>query len=411
MSRAILTFDAGPSSLRFALFAAVDDEPALLVGGEVEGLGVRPRFKASTPRGTVYPERSWTAGDAPQSPGEAIPMVRDWVRERYPQAQVEAIGHRVVHGGEHYSAPLELDSGLIAELEQLVPLAPMRQPHNLNGIKAARESFPDALQVACFDTAFHRGHPWVNDVFAIPQHLYDEGVRRYGFHGLSYEYVVQKLSQIAPEHASGRLVVAHLGRGASMCAIRAGQSVGSSMGFSGLDGLPMATQCGQIDAGVLLYLVQEKGYSSEEIADLLYHNSGLKGLSGISDDMRELEASRSPEAAQAIDYFVFRIRRELGAMAAILGGIDALAFAGGIGENSGRIRELICTGFEWLGLEFDHHRNDVGEQVISSDRSQCRVFVIHTDDEAIIAQHSLRLLDGRRATAGNHHPVDGDGAA
>jgi len=305
---------------------------------------------------------------------------------------ITAVGHRIVHGGADFAAPTRLDDATLRKLEALIPLAPLHQPHNLKGVAAARKAFPDAVQVGCFDTAYHRGHPWVNDVFALPREWYDRGVRRYGFHGLSYEYVAGRLREIAPMHAAGRLIVAHLGNGASMCAIRDGRSVGSTMGFTALDGLPMGTRSGQIDPGVLLYLMQEHGMDAAALTDLLYRQSGLKGLSGLSNDLRTLEAAGTPEASAAIDYFVFRIRRELGAMAAILGGVDAIAFAGGIGENGVSIRERALQGFEWLGVELDSHRNRAGETVISSDRSRCRVFVIRTNEEAMIARHTMACL-------------------
>jgi acetate kinase len=254
-------------------------------------------------------------------------------------------------------------------------------------------AFPGAPQVACFDTAFHRAHPFVDDAFAIPRALYDEGVRRYGFHGLSYEYLTGRLGEIAPFHAEGRVVTAHLGSGASMCATRAGRSVASTMGFSALDGLPMGTRPGQIDPGVLLYLMQEKGIDAEALSDLLYKQSGLKGLSGVSNDMRVLSSSDDPHAKQAIDYFVFRCRREIGAMAAVLEGLDAIVFAGGIGENAPAIREYILEAMEWIGVELDLDRNRANAGIISSDRSRVRVFVIPTNEELMIARHTAELVD------------------
>jgi acetate kinase len=248
--------------------------------------------------------------------------------------------------------------------------------------------------VACFDTAFHRAHPFVDDVFALPRSYYDEGVRRYGFHGLSYEYIVGRLAQVAPLHAAGRVVVAHLGNGASMCAMRDGKSVASTMGFTALDGLPMGTRCGQLDPGVLLYLMQTKKMSAEAITDLLYRESGLKGLSGVSQDMRELEASDRIEARQAIAYFVFRIRREVGAMAAVLNGLDAVVFCGGIGENSWHVRERVMEGMEWIGVELDRDANRSNAQVVSSERSRVRVFVIPTDEEMMIARHAMGVVNG-----------------
>lgn len=399
MSGSILTLNAGSSSLKFALFEADGDAPLEQARGQVEGLGANPRMVIADPHGAVLKEEEWSAEAGPQSAKEALIHVLAWFETTYPRLRVLAVGHRIVHGGPDHAAPLTLDDRVIATLKQLSPLAPLHQPHNLTGVEAARAAFPEALQVGCFDTAFHRAHPWVNDVFAIPRQLYDEGVRRYGFHGLSYEYVTRELARIAPQHAAGRVVVAHLGSGASMCAVRDGHSVGSTMGFSPLDGLPMGTRTGQIDPGVLLYLLQDKGMSPEDLSQMLYYRSGLKGLSGgISHDMRVLEASDAPEAAQAIDYFVFRIRREVGAMAAILGGIDALVFCGGIGENAHRVRRQVASGFEWLGIELDHHRNRISETVVSSDRSRCRVFVIKTNEERMIAEHTLSLLRSHAQT-------------
>ncbi|MGH8626118.1 MAG: acetate/propionate family kinase [Gammaproteobacteria bacterium] len=395
MSESILTLNAGSSSLKFALFEPDGDTPLEQARGQIEGLGANARMVIADPHGAVLKEEHWSPEAGPHSAQEALIHVLAWFEATYPRLRALAVGHRIVHGGPDHAAPLALDDRVIAALKQLSPLAPLHQPHNLTGVEAARAAFPEALQVGCFDTAFHRAHPWVNDVFAIPRQLYDEGVRRYGFHGLSYEYVTRELARIAPQHAAGRVVVAHLGNGASMCAVRNGHSVGSTMGFSALDGLPMGTRTGQIDPGVLLYLLQDKGMSPDELSQMLYYQSGLKGLSGISHDMRALEGSYAPEAAQAIDYFVFRIRRELGAMAAILGGIDALVFCGGIGgigENAHRVRERVASGFEWLGIELDHHRNRMSETVVSSDRSRCRVFVVKTDEERMIAEHTLSLL-------------------
>ncbi len=281
---------------------------------------------------------------------------------------------------------------IVAELDELIPLAPLHQPHNLSGIAAAHVAFPDAVQIACFDTAFHRAHPWVNDTFALPRAYYDKGIRRYGFHGLSYEYISAKLKDIAPGTAAGRIVVAHLGAGASMCAIKGGRSIASTMGFSALDGLPMGTRCGQLDPAVVLYLLDHEGMTSKQIADLLYKDSGLKGLSGLSGDMRELEEAGTPEAEQAIDYFVFRIRRELGGLAASLNGLDAMVFCGGIGENSARIRRRICEDLHWIGLDVDDALNARNEVLVSTASSRAKIFVIKTDEEAMIARHTFDLI-------------------
>ncbi len=387
--RHILTLNAGSSSIKFALFEC-NSALAERVRGQVEGLGAAPHLQAAKP-GEANVDRSLSETQA-HDHASALAVVLEFLDQCVGKVAIEAVGHRVVHGGVDFCESIVLDEQKLGVLERLNLLAPLHQPHNLSGVRAADRAFPDALQVACFDTAFHRSHPWVNDVYALPRALYDEGIRRYGFHGLSYEYVTERLYQVAPMHAAGRVVVSHLGNGASMCAIRDGQSVGSSMGFTALDGLPMGTRCGQLDPGVVLYLIEEKGLSVREVEDLLYRRSGLKGLSGLSHDMRELEAAGTPEAMQAIDYFVFRIRRELGSMTAILSGLDALVFCGGIGENAWRIREGVCQGFEWLGIELDDIRNQAGEMIVSSDRSRVRVFIIHTNEEMMIARHTARLL-------------------
>ena len=287
-----------------------------------------------------------------------------------------------------------LSDTVLHDLETYVPFAPLHQPHNLAACHAARDAFPGALQVACFDTSFHRNHPWVNDTFALPREFYDKGIRRYGFHGLSYDYVSGALARIAPHLHAGRVVVAHLGNGASMCALLGGRSVASTMGFTALDGLPMGTRCGQLDPGVLLYLMDQEGMSATEISDLLYRRSGLLGLSGLSNDMRTLEAAGTPEAEQAIDYFTFRIRRELGALTAALGGLDAMVFCGGIGENSATIRDRVCQGMQWLGLELDRASNADNAQVVSTPLSRVRVLVIRTNEEIVIARAAAAHVAG-----------------
>lgn len=394
MPRHILTLNSGSSSIKFALFEGETDVVEC-IRGQIEGLGTHdPHLSAELDGRTVADEHVEAARAADHE--AALGLVMALLDNVIGRTAIEAVGHRIVHGGLEFAESVVLDGDAIAKLEKLIPLAPLHQPHNLSGVSAAHKAFADALQVACFDTAFHRSHPWVNDAYALPRALYDEGIRRYGFHGLSYEYITERMKEIAPLYEQGRVVVMHLGNGASMCAIRDGQSVGSSMGFTALDGLPMGTRCGQLDPGVVLYLLQEKGMTGEQITDLLYKQSGLKGLSGLSQDMRELEAAGTREAAQAIDYFVFRIRRELGSMAAILSGLDAVVFCGGIGEHAWRIRERICQGFEWLGIELDDIRNQAGETVVSSDRSRVRVFVINTNEEMMIARHTARLLAASR---------------
>ena len=391
MTRHVVTLNAGSSSIKFGLFAADGPVPLAMAAGVVEMLRNERRITVHDGAGHQTHRSVWSA-DVPFHT-DALRRVLAWRQAAFPAARVVAAGHRVVHGGVRYAAPVIVTDEVLAYLRTLVPLAPLHEPHNLAGITAAQEAWPHVQQVACFDTAFHRAHPFVNDVFALPRRFYDEGVRRYGFHGLSYEYVTGRLREIAPHHAAGRVVIAHLGNGASMCAVRDGQSVASSMGFTALDGLPMGTRCGQLDPGVVLYLMQEKGMDAGAIADLLYKESGLKGLSGLTHDMRELEATDTQEAREAIEYFVFRIRRELGGLAAVLKGIDAIVFCGGIGEHAWRVRERVLQGMEWIGVELDREANHVSAQVISSERSRVRVFVIPTDEEAMIARHTLAVID------------------
>ncbi len=319
-------------------------------------------------------------------------MLLDWLSDAMPKLQLAAVGHRVVHGGSTFSLPAAIDDAVIAKLESMAPLAPLHQPFNIAGIKAARAAFPGVPQIACFDTAFHSGQAFEEAAFGLPRSYFEEGIRRYGFHGLSYDYVTRQLARMAPGLADGRLVIAHLGNGASLCAVRAGRSVASTMGFSALDGLMMGTRCGAIDAGVLLYLMAEKGMDASALTQLLYRESGLKGLSGVSHDMRALEASLEPRAAEAIACFVAGIRRGIGAMAAVMGGIDALIFTGGIGEHSARIRAAATASFEWLGIRIDPARNEDGSYELSADDSPVRVFRVPTDEEAMIARHVTGLL-------------------
>lgn len=385
----ILALNAGSSSLKFVMYHAEND--AILAQGLVDRIGAEGRIQMSGPDRAALPVADRPLGDH----GQAMAAVLDSLRAAFPEARARAVGHRVVHGGTEFAGPVIVDAAVLARLEALSPLAPLHQPHNIAGIRAAIAAFPGIPQIACFDTAFHRTHPWVNDTFALPSRFYDQGVRRYGFHGLSYDYIASELARIAPTIAAGRVVVAHLGNGASMCAIQNGRSVASTMGFTALDGLPMGTRCGQLDPGVVFYLVQQMGLEIDEIRRLLYEESGLLGLSGgLSNDMRTLEASDAPEARRAIEYFVFRIQRELGAMAAAMGGIDALVFCGGIGENSRLIRARVCERTEWMGIEIDHARNDDNALIISSALSRAAVMVIPTDEGVVIARAARALLDG-----------------
>ena len=390
MSRVVLVVNAGSSSLKLEVFEAADDLVSL-ANLVFEGIGSRPAMRATDEAGTVLVERVWN-GDGPANHRAALAEVTAWLGGFLGAREVVAVGHRVVHGGPAYAAPILVDAAVREALGQLVPLAPLHQPHNLAGIDAMAALYPDVPQVACFDTAFHRGHPFVADAFALPRTLYDEGVRRYGFHGLSYEYIARRLAATAPDLAAGRVVVAHLGNGASMCAIRAGRSLDSTMGFTAVDGLPMGTRTGQLDPGVLLYLMSDRGMDAASLTRLIYHESGLKGLSGLSNDMRDLEAAGTEAARQAIDYFVYRVRKELGALAAALGGLDGLVFTAGIGENSASIRAAVCEGMDWLGIALDPARNAARETVISSPASRVTVLRIPTDEERMIATHALALL-------------------
>lgn len=376
----ILTLNAGSSSIKFSLYSP-EPEPIETLVGQVENIGPEARLK-------VQDGDDVELGAADHA--KAVDAILDAIDPHLQGRPIAGVGHRIVHGGPKFGAPVRLTEEVLGELEALVPLAPLHQPHNLAAVAAAQSAFPGTVQVGCFDTAFHRGHPFVNDTFALPRRFYAEGVRRYGFHGLSYDYISGVLATEYPQLAKGRVVVAHLGNGASMCAVRGGQSVGSTMGFSALDGLPMGTRCGQLDPGVLLYLM-DQGMSSEEITQMLYRESGLKGLSGMTHDMRTLLASAEAEAHEAIDYYVFRIRRELGAMAAVLGGLDALVFCGGIGENAAEIRARVIDGMGFLGLTLDRQANAEGGPLLTS--GAVPALVIRTDEERVIARAVARVLN------------------
>jgi len=385
MTSTLLTLNAGSSSIKFSIYTT-GDEPKELARGQVENLGPTARLIM---RETGHDKITVELGAATHQ--SALRAIFIHCEDLLDDEPVAGVGHRITHGGIDFVAPTVLDGPVIEKLEALAPLAPLHQPHNLKGVAAARDAFPDAVQVGCFDTAFHRGHLWVNDTFGLPRKYYDKGVRRYGFHGLSYQYITSELVRSEPKLADGRVVVAHLGNGASMCAIKDEHSVASTMGFSALDGLPMGTRCGQLDPGVMLYLMEAEGMSAPEISNMLYRESGLKGLSGMSNDMRALQASDAPEAAQAIAYYVFRIKREIGAMAAVLGGIDGLVFCGGIGENSDVIRSKVCDGMEWLGIDLDEAKNADNARDIGV--SDVRVMVIPTDEERVIARSVLGHLN------------------
>lgn len=393
-SGSILVVNAGSSSLKFSLFR-VDDAASLHLAarGQLDGIGTRPRLKASDGAGTPLVEREIAVAEA-REVKDAVALTGAWLRAQFTGEPLLAVGHRVVHGGAEFSRPVLVDAPVLAELERLVPLAPLHQPHNLAAIRMLRETQPQIPQVACFDTAFHRAHPQLADLYALPWEYYEAGVRRYGFHGLSYEYIAAALPKVAPGIAGGRVVVAHLGSGASLCAMRAGKSVDSTMGFSTLDGVPMGTRPGGIDPGVLLYLVAQRGMPPAELEKLLYKDSGLLGLSGVSNDMRVLLASREPRARLAVDYFVYRVAREIGALAATLGGVDGLVFTAGIGENSAEIRARIVDACAWLGVTLDAEANWRGGPRISPDGSAVSAWVVPTNEELMIARHTHALVAG-----------------
>lgn len=385
----ILVLNAGSSSIKFTLFRG----DQAIISGQVSGLGAAPHIslhQLDDEHQDLDRDLSREEGASHES---ALAAFLAMLEEISPDIQIDAVGHRVVHGGPNFIDPLVLTEELMERLAKLNTLAPLHQPHNLHGIRAAQAAFPQALQVACFDTAFHRHHPWVNDTFALPRDYYDEGIRRYGFHGLSYEYICSHLREHHPDHFAGRLIVAHLGNGSSLCAIRDGQSIASTMGFTALDGLPMGTRCGQLDPGVVLYLMGEKNMGTNEITKLLYNECGLKGLSGISQDMRHLLDCDDPAARQAIDYYVYRIKREIGAMAAALGGVDTIVFTGGIGQHASEIRHMICSTQAWLGVQLDEEANAANADEISTTDSTVCVMTLATNEEEVIRRHTAELME------------------
>lgn len=387
----ILVVNAGSSSVKFRVFE-VGERHSLrqLVSGQMDGIGVRPKLQATGSSNEKLIERSYEAKEVPDV-ATAMRTAGAWLQGEQ-KLTFRAIGHRVVHGGPDYDRPILVNEKVLGDLERYVSLAPLHQPNNLAPIRILLQRFPDMPQVACFDTAFHRGHSGIADRYAIPESLYAEGVRRYGFHGLSYEYVAQRLREISPGHAGGRIIVAHLGSGASMCAIRDGRSVESTMGFTALDGLPMGTRPGQLDPGVVLYLISEKGMSPKAVQDFLYKECGLKGLSGVSNDVRELLASGEPGAALALDYFVYRIGLHAGMLAAALGGIDGFVFTAGIGERSAEMRTRIAKKLAWLGCELDEEANAKGEFLVSRSSRGPGLYLVPTNEELMIARHTLAVI-------------------
>ncbi len=385
----IAVLNAGSSSIKFALYDAASEGPALF-HGQIEEIGLAPHLRATDEKGSVVAERHWdkAALDHQAATAEILKLGQQLLHGR----PVQAFGHRVVHGGTTFAAPVRVDADVMARLAALVPLAPLHQPHNLAPIEYIARKAPHLPQVACFDTAFHRTQPALAQQFALPREITASGVRRYGFHGLSYDFIVSRLSEAAPELARSRLIIAHLGNGASLCAVHDGKSMATTMGFTALDGLVMGTRAGALDPGVLLYLLQERRLDAHALEDLLYRKSGLLGVSGISSDMRALRQSTAPEAAEAIALFVYRIVREIGSLAAALGGLDGLVFTAGIGEHDAATRAEVVAGCRWLGVELDSARNRRGDGRISTDGSTASAWVVPTDEERMIARYTRETL-------------------
>jgi acetate kinase len=391
MADALLVLNAGSSSIKFSVFAESGGELNVVFRGQIEGLYTAPAFSASNAAGDSLAKFTWEKGTRLGHEG-GVSHIVDFLREHRESYRLVAVGHRVVHGGTEFSEPMRVDADVIAKLEKLVPLAPLHQPHNLAPIRFVAQTLPRLPQVACFDTAFHRGQAELAQAYALPKEITDRGVRRYGFHGLSYEYIASALPQLDAKAAGGRVVVAHLGNGASMCALYAGRSVASTMGFTAVDGLPMGTRTGALDPGVILYLMDELEMDTKAVEKLIYQQSGLLGVSGISSDMRTLLASEDPRAKFAVDLFVYRIRRELGSLVAALEGIDALVFTGGIGERSVPIRAAVCRDAVWTGLNLDRTANESAGPRISVAGSRVAAWVIPTNEELMIARHTRRVV-------------------
>ncbi len=394
MADVILVLNAGSSSIKFSLFLVRQDALEFRLRGQIEGLYTAPRFAASDASGASVGTHTWDEGTSLGHDG-AIDYLIGFLQRNSEEHRLIAVGHRVVHGGREFSDPTLVTPQVLRRLEKFVPLAPLHQPHNLTPIRVVAERRPELPQVACFDTAFHRTQPELAQAFALPATITERGVRRYGFHGLSYEYIASTLPQLSAQAAAGRVVVAHLGNGASMCAIKAGRSVATTMGFTAVEGLPMGTRCGAVDPGVMLYLMDELKMDARAIEKLIYHQSGLLGVSGVSSDMRALLASDDPRARLAIDLFVYRIGRELGSLAGALGGLDALVFTGGIGEHAAPIRERVCNNAAWLGVEFDAAANAGHGPRISTPVSRVSAWVIPTNEELMIARHTGRVVKAR----------------
>jgi acetate kinase len=391
MSDAIAVINAGSSSLKFSLFVTRGVALELEMRGQLEALYTAPRFVARSAEGRVLAEKSWGDGVRLGHEG-ALDHLIDYARSELGMHRLAGVGHRIVHGGLEFTRPVRLDAEVLRRLEQFVPLAPLHQPHNLAPVRRLLAQLPQLPQVACFDTSFHRDNAELTQMFGLPYELFEQGVRRYGFHGLSYEFIASVLPALDARAASGRTVVAHLGNGASLCAMVGGRSVATSMGFTAVDGLLMGTRAGNLDPGVVLYLMDQRGMDARAIEDLLYNKSGLLGVSGVSGDMRTLLASDAPRAKLAIDLYCYRIGRELGSLTAAVGGLDALVFTAGIGENAAPIRAAVCAAAEWLGIELDATANARGGPRISTTASRAAAWVVPTDEELMIARHTRRLL-------------------
>jgi acetate kinase len=394
VSAAIAVLNAGSSSVKFSVFVEAGDDLRLQVRGQVEALFTAPHFVARDAAGAVLAERRWGSGERLGHDG-ALDFLIGFLREQRGDGDLAGVGHRVVHGGMDYSQPVRVDAGILAQLERFVPLAPLHQPHNLAPIRRLLERAPALPQVACFDTAFHRSNDELVQMFGLPYAMFGEGVRRYGFHGLSYEYIASVLPHHSPRAAAGRTVVLHLGNGASMCALHGGRSIASSMGFTAVEGLMMGTRTGNLDPGVVLYLMDQRGMDARAIEKLLYSESGLLGISGVSSDMRTLLESAAPRAKLAVDLYCYRIRRELGSLAAALGGVDALVFTAGVGENSAAIRARVLDDAAWLGVERDAAANDAGGPLLTAAGSRVAAFALPTNEELMIAAHTRELIRGR----------------
>jgi acetate kinase len=389
MTKGILVINAGSSSIKFAGYRdAGATEPEFLGKGQVEGVTTEPRFTCRDAEGSLLEEHRWSE---PITHSSALDYIIQWIEENATEVRVGALGHRVVFGGATYTAPTLVDDRVIAEIEKLVPFFPLHLPHNLASIRALREQHPQVPQVVCFDNSFHRTRPRVAQLYALPRSMTDRGIRRYGFHGLSYEYIARRLTDYVPN--ASRVVVAHLGSGASMCAIRDGESIECTLGFSALDGLPMGTRTGPLDPGVILYLMQVMKMDAGAIEKLLYKQSGLLGVSGISNDMRALLASEDPNAKEAVELFVYHVAKQLGALTAALQGIDALVFTAGVGEHAAVIRERVCHKAEWLGIRLDPAANEAHGPRISTENSRVSAWVIPTDEEGMIAIHTAALMN------------------